>query len=167
MNHCLLTGIGSALSQAAGTHHLLLLYSWINEQLRAGLQVQKIQCRKISILISQVHKPQTERRLQTAPEQEATGSSIKRINLHFSYSNPMLLFWKTHRAKEFIPPPHLQKTHLFIQLENSISTPVGSSEHNREHKRAPPSWQELNRYQCSSAQQKNTDSDTNHSSQWK
>lgn len=83
----------------------------------AGLQVQKIQCGKISITISQVHKQQTERRLQTAPEQEAartaTGSSIKRINLHFSCSNPMLLFWKTQSKGVHPPTPSPENSFIY------------------------------------------------------
>lgn len=72
--------------------------------------------------------------------------------------NLVLLFWWIYRAEAFsiFPLPHLQKTNLFTQQENLISTPVG---HNREHKRASHTWQELNEYLRISARQKNIDSD--------
>lgn len=51
--------------------------------------------------------------------------------------NLVLLFWWIYRAEAFslFLLPHLQKTNLFTQQENLISTPVG---HNREHKPHTP-----------------------------
>lgn len=51
--------------------------------------------------------------------------------------NLVLLFWWIYRAEAFslFLLPYLQKTNLFTQQENLISTPVG---HNREHKPHTP-----------------------------